>query len=466
VFFLGIFLVSISIRSLFWNGPLRYDEGFTFYFFAQKPWFLAISSYDYPNNHILHTILVKVSSFFFGESAVVLRLPAFLFGCLLLPLTYGYVAKLFTKNAAILAVAFVSVSSFLVSYSVNARGYSMVYCFFIMLLVLVEYLKKKNTVGTWFLFIAVQVIGIYTLPTMVYESIVVYFYLFFLLWKKDRVGSSLTYEKLIVSMLLVAVFSVLLYLPVYVFMGAKPLVANQYIASYSYTELWHVLGRCMYSFVDFFTTDLPLWLLILLAVGIGVSCLTYRKWRYLYFAVFVLFFVVIVVQRVPPVARVLGFLYPFFFMSAAIGISDVIRRCVNKHQFGAILLLSVLILGNGVVVLMETESPVKKYDGGPIKKHHLIFPYLKDRLTVNDGLYTQFPMEASVRSYSSFYRIPQVVLNQNVLKCEQAFFVINRVLGQDLALSLAKNQIDSAAFHRDFQWVSTKEFEEKTTLLE
>ena len=60
-----------------------------------------------------------------GNQPWVLRLPALLGGVLLVPATYALARLLFSPRAAVLSASFVAVSSYLVEYSTNARGYTL-----------------------------------------------------------------------------------------------------------------------------------------------------------------------------------------------------------------------------------------------------------------------------------------------------------------------------------------------------
>ncbi|MCB9852092.1 MAG: glycosyltransferase family 39 protein [Phycisphaerales bacterium] len=106
------------------EAPITYDEAYTFLQFARKHTGDILSDYEYPNNHILHTIAVRMTTRWFGDSLFAIRLPAVLGGIALLG---GVVAlsRRFdepVRSAWPVCVAFLPV---VMQYNTLARGYSL-----------------------------------------------------------------------------------------------------------------------------------------------------------------------------------------------------------------------------------------------------------------------------------------------------------------------------------------------------
>src|ERR1043166_4190289 len=55
-------LLGAALRAMYLAQPMRYDESVTYLDYASQPWATALGSYTYPNNHVLHTALVKVAT--------------------------------------------------------------------------------------------------------------------------------------------------------------------------------------------------------------------------------------------------------------------------------------------------------------------------------------------------------------------------------------------------------------------
>ncbi len=166
--FLGIFAIGAAIRVLFLFQPIRYDEAFTYLNFASRPWAVALSDYSWPNNHIFHTALVRASYLLFGDGVWAIRLPAFVAGALVPPATYLVVRSFYDRRGALMAMGLAAASSPLVLYSTNARGYTILTVFALVLLALARDQKVKAHPGGWIAIVVVSALGAFTLPVMLY----------------------------------------------------------------------------------------------------------------------------------------------------------------------------------------------------------------------------------------------------------------------------------------------------------
>ncbi|NWF84744.1 MAG: hypothetical protein HXY18_13040 [Bryobacteraceae bacterium] len=105
------------------------DEAFTALDFAGKPWLEMLAYYD-ANNHVLHTILVKLSLDAFGWNVVSLRLPALAAGLLYSTMIWRLGRRWFGDSLAFLALcAFTAWAPPAAEYFSLARGYSMALAF-------------------------------------------------------------------------------------------------------------------------------------------------------------------------------------------------------------------------------------------------------------------------------------------------------------------------------------------------
>ena len=60
-------IVALTLRLLFIEQPVRYDEAVSYYFFYGDSLFQATHNYSSPNNHVLHSVLgTSKNSFFNG----------------------------------------------------------------------------------------------------------------------------------------------------------------------------------------------------------------------------------------------------------------------------------------------------------------------------------------------------------------------------------------------------------------
>lgn len=106
------------------------DEAFTALDFAGKPWLDMLAYYD-ANNHVLHTILVKLSLSAFGWNVVSLRLPALAAGLLYSTMIWRLGRRWFGDTLPLFAFcAFAAWAPPAAEYFSLARGYSMALAFF------------------------------------------------------------------------------------------------------------------------------------------------------------------------------------------------------------------------------------------------------------------------------------------------------------------------------------------------
>src|ERR1700722_8509703 len=100
-----------ALRVPLLSHPMRYDESVTFLEYSSRPFYVALSFYSTPNNHVFHTLLMRLAYLALGNHPWVLRSPAFLAGLCLVPATYLAARTLYHNSGALLAAALVASSS-------------------------------------------------------------------------------------------------------------------------------------------------------------------------------------------------------------------------------------------------------------------------------------------------------------------------------------------------------------------
>lgn len=165
---LGIaMLIAIALRAFIADQPMRYDESFTFLYFV-KNGYGDLFYYPLPNNHILYTLLEKLSVLAVGSNPIGIRLPALLAGVALIPLAYRLCRKLDRQSSGIFASIGVAVMPFLVLYSTNGRGYSLL----ALLAVSIPYVMLEDdgriNGRRWLLPALLSALGMLVMPSMLY----------------------------------------------------------------------------------------------------------------------------------------------------------------------------------------------------------------------------------------------------------------------------------------------------------
>jgi hypothetical protein len=158
--------LAAILRGVALDQQLWYDEITTLVEFVRRPLGEIVTTYTSQNQHMLYSLLARISVRAFGEHAWSLRLPAAVFGVLTVPALYFTARLAATRREALLACALLTVSYHHVWFSQNARGYTglafwtlgTTYCF----------LRGSRAGGWkwWLLFGAATALGLYTHLTM------------------------------------------------------------------------------------------------------------------------------------------------------------------------------------------------------------------------------------------------------------------------------------------------------------
>jgi len=156
-------LVSTGVRLYHLAGrSLWMDEAASVYL-ATMPWwpFLRLL-WGYQGNMTLYYLALR-TWIHFGDSEFVVRSLSVLFGILTIPAIYALGRRLFDRTTGLIAAALLSVHSFHVAFSQEARGYSLL----VLLLLLTTYvfiaaMESNQKQWKWILFAVAAALCVYT----------------------------------------------------------------------------------------------------------------------------------------------------------------------------------------------------------------------------------------------------------------------------------------------------------------
>lgn len=115
------FCFSIYKASL---ASVTHDEAYSFLFLSTLPISEIFKSYQLPNNHILHTLLLKLSTLQFGDSRLALRIPALL-GAAAFFASFFYLCRAIRYPFLWSALIFTALVPGIYDFNASARGYSL-----------------------------------------------------------------------------------------------------------------------------------------------------------------------------------------------------------------------------------------------------------------------------------------------------------------------------------------------------
>lgn len=159
----GITLLALALRLWRLDSDLWLDEIAPLVAYGGLSAAQVLASYLGSNNHLLNTLLVKLSVAALGEHAWSVRLPAVMFGTATVPVFYWIARQLFTRAASLAAALLLAVSYHHIFFSQNARGYTAYIFFSLLSSVLFVEALRDGRMRSWALYVGAAVLNMASL---------------------------------------------------------------------------------------------------------------------------------------------------------------------------------------------------------------------------------------------------------------------------------------------------------------
>lgn len=164
---LGVVVVAAALRVPGLNRDISHDEAYSWTGFASQSYGMLLTSYQVPNNHILHTAAMRLASQVLGsDEEWVLRLPAYLAGVAAVPAVAALTgAVLASPTAAVVAGVWVAVHPAAITYSRTARGYSQLLLLTTLAWWLMVRARSTDSTRDWVAYAVAGFLASWTLPS-------------------------------------------------------------------------------------------------------------------------------------------------------------------------------------------------------------------------------------------------------------------------------------------------------------
>ncbi len=336
LFMSGIWLITLfgaAVRFAILDHPMRYDESYNYLNFVSRGLTDSATHYT-PNNHIFHTLLVRLATGIFGTAPHALRLPAFLAGVLLIPAT-AWLAWTLSRRSSVALISALAVccSSPLIEYSASARGYSLLALLTVLTVIVVRRAMESPTRRfRWVLGGLTGAIGIYTIPVMVLPLLGLGFATLVhgLRRPKDSPQRHDVLNGILVASIVCVLLAGILYAPVFVVGGVRPFADSRRMA-------YDILGQQAGSVSAVLQQAWALWtrhLSIAAALFLTLGAVVYLVRaiqtpsvdRWLPLAMMGVSVCLIVMSGAPLPSRGWLFALPLFFICCTHGIRELLAR--------------------------------------------------------------------------------------------------------------------------------------------
>jgi hypothetical protein len=335
-----IFCLALVLRLVGITDPLASDELVSASIWGQMPLDQIPKNYQFPNNHIFHSILIGILLKLFGINDFAFRIPALAGGLFAVYLVVICAKKITGNSMVALGAAFLmAINIQHIYYSTNARGYTLTQAFalaiFLLILPLISKLDDKkinnNFEYSWshyFLIFIYCALGSWIIPTFgLYEgSLAAGIIFLFLLYRRTALDQIRIYSGLLLILLLAIAalyFQYFVLIPKAMLMraianGAEVGVTRfltDLLSVFTGSQVYVNCGILIFAvigFIGLFQTRRPLavWLGVLFGIPLTIIFVSY--WLG-------------ISQKIPH-PRVLFYLQPFFFICVSNGVWMLISR--------------------------------------------------------------------------------------------------------------------------------------------
>jgi hypothetical protein len=409
-----IVFIAAILRLQLISRPLEYDEAYTYNEFARHSLNYILSEYYVVNNHIFHTILVKISTAIFGPQPWAIRMPVFLSGLLIVFVGYQLAKKAFNnKTIGLISAFLLAILPILIDKSVSARAYTLIALFFLIGINIAYDVIRKNNSFAWALLCIITALGVFSNPIMLYPFIIIFLWLaicgFFKLFGSEYKNMMHWLIKICVWAMVSGLISIVFYSQIFRHYGILTVFnGNQVVDPLPYSKFFAQLPQFILFIYQDWKIGIPkiIFFIILIVYFASFLFKNYQLKELILFLVFPLLTIsFILLQRPTNIARVWLWMVPFLLIGSAAGIYfiyDALNNPVHRIIYKS---LAVLMLGLLFFFSIKFVYPVpyQREDDSPI----VITELLEETITTDDVVVLSMSADARYWYYFNLYGLPE-----------------------------------------------------------
>lgn len=403
--------IGLILRVYFMTQPMRYDESLAYLYFANRG-FWDMFFYPLPNNHVFHTLMVRLCTEIFGHAPSVIRLPAFLFGLASIPLAFAVCRELHPRPTGLMTALLTAVFPYLVLYSTMARGYAVI-VFLTLALTLTGLRASADPTPTkGFATGLIAALGLFTVPSMLFPVAGLYLWIALLVFGREKGLTTATLKFFACGITTTVAVTLALYTPVLMITGGlEPIVANRFVRGLPWVDFFLQLGPHFRLTLRDFSRNVS-WPLLLVG-GVffctGLLRVARDRSRPALLLLPSLFFgsaVVLLAKHSIPFARTWIYILPFLFIYIDIGAGDWASRLPSK--VGVLFKPAGVLLAAVACAVMIRHDTIAAYpDTGRFPEAERVVRYLETVMRPDDELRIGVPADGPVYYYMIHYAVPR-----------------------------------------------------------
>lgn len=212
-----VFIILFGLLARAYKMPLviLYDEAATYLDYCDGAFTSFLKIWNV-NNHLINTLLMKISIEIFGNGVIALRLPSFMFGFANHLLIYYASKQLYGKTTALISMFLYSCTPFLIHFESLARGYSSKVTFTLLLFLACFHFLQKPKKTYLVLISFISSLGFLSIFSFVFPFFGFLIWIGYELLKKKKLKKKLIINYLFLIILYTKIISIFFYAPSFI----------------------------------------------------------------------------------------------------------------------------------------------------------------------------------------------------------------------------------------------------------